>query len=130
MNEPVWLVRPALEILHDLSTAEHGGAPGLRDEGLFESALARPQNLFAYEGDVDLARLAASYAFGLAKNHAFVDGNKRIAFIAAAAFLKLNGQQLVAEQVAATLVMLSVASGAFNEEELADWIRQHLRPRE
>ena len=127
MKEPVWLVRSALEILHDLSVAEHGGAPGLRDEGLFESALARPQNLFAYEGDVDLPRLAASYAFGLAKNHAFVDGNKRIAFIAAATFLKLNGQQLVAEQAAATLVMLSVASGAFSEEELAAWIRQHLR---
>jgi death on curing protein len=128
MKEPVWLVRAAIEILHDLSIAEHGGAPGLRDEGLFESALSRPQNLFAYESDADLARLGASYAFGLAKNHAFLDGNKRIAFIAAATFLKLNGQQLVAEQAAATLVMLSVASGAFREEELAGWIRQHLRP--
>jgi death-on-curing protein len=130
MREPVWLVRAALEILHDLSTAEHGGAPGFRDENLFESALARPPNLFAYENDVDLARLAASYAFGWAKNHAFVDGNKRIAFIAAATFLKLNGQQLGADQAQTTLIMLSVASGAFSEEELAGWIRQHLRPAE
>jgi death-on-curing protein len=128
MKEPVWLVRAALEILHDLSIAEHGGAGGLRDEGLFESALARPQNLFVYENNVDLPRLAASYAFGLAKNHAFVDGNKRIAFIAAVAFLKLNGQKLVADQAQATLVMLSVASGAFSEEELSGWIRQHLQP--
>jgi death-on-curing protein len=128
VKEPIWLVRAAIEILHDLSIAEHGGAAGLRDEGLFESALARPRNLFAYDDDADLARLAASYAFGLAKNHAFVDGNKRIAFIAAATFLKLNGQQLLAEQAAATLVMLSVASGAFSEEELAGWIRKHLQP--
>ncbi|HEX3943373.1 MAG TPA: type II toxin-antitoxin system death-on-curing family toxin [Rhizomicrobium sp.] len=127
MKEPIWLVRAALEVLHDLSVAEHGGASGLRDESLFESALARPQNLFAYESDTDLARLAASYGFGLAKNHAFVDGNKRIAFIAAATFLKLNGQRLVADQAQATLVMLSVASGAFSEEELAGWIRKHLQ---
>jgi death-on-curing protein len=130
VKEPVWLVRAALEILHDLSIAEHGGASGLRDEGVFESALGRPLNLFVYESDVDLARLAASYAFGLAKNHAFVDGNKRIAFIAAATFLKLNGHQLVADQAQATLIMLSVASGAFSEEELAGWIRQHLRAAE
>jgi death-on-curing protein len=97
---------------------------------VFESALGRPLNLFVYESDVDLARLAASYAFGLAKNHAFVDGNKRIAFIAAATFLKLNGHQLVADQAQATLIMLSVASGAFSEEELAGWIRQHLRAAE
>jgi len=128
MKGPVWLVKAALEILHDLSIAEHGGAPGLRDENLFESALARPQNLFAYEGDVDLARLAASYGFGLAKNHAFVDGNKRIAFIAVATFLAMNRQRLVADQTEATLVMLSVASGAFSEEELAGWIRKHLQP--
>jgi len=128
MKEPVWLVRAALEILHDLSIAEHGGAPGLRDESLFESALARPQNLFAYKGDVDLARLAASYGFGLAKNHAFVDGNKRIAFIAVATFLAMNGHRLVADQTEATLVMLSVASGAFSDDELAGWIRKHLQP--
>jgi death-on-curing protein len=128
MSEPVWLNRRALELLHSESIAEHGGADGLRDEGLFESALARPQNLLAYEGVTEPARLAASYAFGLAKNHAFVDGNKRIAFIAAALFLRLNGYRLVADQAEATLVMLSVASGAFSESELAEWIRKHVKP--
>jgi death on curing protein len=128
MSEPVWLNRRALELLHSESIAEHGGADGLRDEGLFESALARPQNILAYEGVTEPARLAAAYAFGLAKNHAFVDGNKRIAFIAAALFLRLNGYRLVADQAEATLVMLSVASGAFSESELADWIRKHVKP--
>ncbi len=128
MSEPVWLNRRALELLHSESIAEHGGAEGLRDEGLFESALARAQNLLAYEGVTEPARLAAAYAFGLAKNHAFVDGNKRIAFIAAALFLRLNGYRLVADQAEATLVMLSVASGAFSESELAEWIRKHVKP--
>lgn len=128
MSEPVWLNRRALELLHSQSIAEHGGADGLRDEGLFESALARPQNLLAYEGVTEPARLAAAYVFGLAKNHAFVDGNKRIAFIAAALFLRLNECRLVADQAEATLVMLSVASGAFSESELAEWIRKHVKP--
>ncbi len=96
--------------------------------GLFESALARPQNLFAYEGQADIARLAACYGFGLAKNHAFVDGNKRVAFIATGLFLRLNGYRLVADQVQATMTMLSVASGAFSEGEFADWIRKHIKP--
>lgn len=128
MSAPVWLDRRALELLHGESTAEHGGADGLRDEGLFESALARPQNLFAYEGETDIARLAACYGFGLAKNHAFVDGNKRVAFIATGLFLRLNGHRLVADQVQATMTMLSVASGAFSESEFADWIRKHIKP--
>ena len=125
MTEPLWADRHALELLHSESIAEHGGADGLRDEGLFESALARPRNLFAYEGVMDHARLAASYAFGLARNHAFVDGNKRIAFIAAGLYLRVNGQRLVADQAEATLIMLSVASGAFSETELAEWIRRN-----
>ena len=126
MSEPVWLHRNVLELLHSESIAEHGGADGLRDEGLFESALARPQNLFAYEGTKDIARLAASYAFGLAKNHAFVDGNKRIAFIACGLFLRLNGFRLVADQAQATLVMLSLASSAMGEEEFAAWLSRHM----
>jgi death-on-curing protein len=128
MSEPIWLDRRALELLHGESIAEHGGADGLRDEGLFESALARPQNLFAYEGVTDAARLAACYGFGLAKNHAFVDGNKRIAFIATALFLRMNGYRLIADQVQATLTMLSVASGAFSEEDYADWLRKNMKP--
>jgi death on curing protein len=129
MSEPIWVRRDVLELLHSESIAEHGGADGLRDEGLFESALARPVNLYHYEGASDPARLAASYAFGLAKNHAFVDGNKRIAFIAAGLFLRLNGYRLIADQAKATLVMLSVASGAFGEDELADWVRKNMQPR-
>ncbi len=126
MSEPIWVDRKALELLHSESIAEHGGADGLRDEGLFESALARPQNLHAYQGVEDVARLAASYAFGLAKNHAFVDGNKRVAFVAAGLFLWLNGWRLKADQAQATLIVLSVASGAMSEDELAEWIGRHI----
>jgi len=126
VSEPAWVNRHVLELLHSESIAEHGGAEGLRDEGLFESALARPQNLFAYEGVTGMARLAASYIFGLAKNHAFVDGNKRVAFIAGGLFLRLNGWRLKAEQAEATLVILSVASGAMSEDELAEWIGRHI----
>src|SRR5690349_17661868 len=95
--------------------------------GLFDSALARPQNLAAY-GEPDAAALAASYAYGIAKNHAFVDGNKRTALIALEYFLALNGFELSADDSQCVLVILSVASGAFREEELAGWIRRHLRP--
>lgn len=126
MSEPVWLDRHALELLHSENIAEHGGADGLRDEGLFESALSRPQNLRAYENVTDPARLAVAYVFGLAKNHAFVDGNKPVAFIAAGLFLRLNGKRLVADRAEATLVMLSVASGEGSEAELAEWIRRNM----
>ena len=123
-----WIDRRALELLHDESIAEHGGAPGLRDEGLLESALARPQNLAAY-GEPDLAGLAAAYGAGLAQNHAFVDGNKRAAFLSVGLFLALNGQRLVATQAEATLVMLSLAAGTLEEPAFASWIRRHLQPR-
>jgi len=125
MSAPVWIRRQTLELLHSESIAEHGGADGLRDEGLLESALARPLNLHAYEGVDDIARLAASYCYGPAKNHAFVDGNKRAAFIAAGLFLRLNGLRLKVDQAQATLIILSVASSAMEEKELAIWIRQH-----
>lgn len=123
-----WVHRAALELLHDESLAEHGGAPGLRDEGLFESALARPVNLAAY-GQPDLAALAASYGVGLAKNHPFVDGNKRVAFLATGLFLMLNGHRLVATQAEATLTMLAVAVGTLDEGAFATWIRTHISPR-
>jgi death-on-curing protein len=123
----VWLDRKVLELLHSESLAEHGGAEGLRDEGLFESALARPQNLHAYERVTGISRLAASYAFGLAKNHAFTDGNKRIAFIAAALFLRLNGMRLVVGQTEAALTFFSLAAGSLSEEELAAWIRKYMK---
>lgn len=123
-----WISRQALELLHGESLSEHGGAPGLRDEGLLESALARPVNLAAY-GDPDVADLAACYGTGLAKNHAFVDGNKRAAFLAAGLFLGLNGYRLQSTQVEATLTMLAVAASELDERAFADWIRRHIRPR-
>ena len=126
MTEPNWVRRDVLELLHSQTIAEHGGADGLRDEGLLESALARPKNLYHYENVSAVARLAACYGFGLAKNHALIDGNKRIAFIAAGVFLRLNGYRLTADQAQATLVMLSVAAGSFSEEALADWLRKNI----
>ena len=123
-----WISRQALELLHGESLAEHGGAAGLRDEGLLESALARPVNLAAY-GQPDLADLAACYGVGLAKNHPFVDGNKRAAFLSVGLFLALNGHRLRATQVEATLTMLAVAASDMDESSFAVWIRSHLTPR-
>ena len=117
-----------LLLLHDESLAEHGGASGLRDEGLLESALARPVNLTQYAAP-DVADLAAAYGVGLAKNHAFVDGNKRAAFLAVGLFLALNGYSLTATQADATLIMLAVASGELPEAGFANWIREHIQPR-
>jgi death-on-curing protein len=122
-----WVNRQVLLLLHDESLAEHGGAPGLRDEGLLESALARPVNLALY-ATPDVADLAAAYGVGLAKNHAFVDGNKRAAFLAVGLFLALNGYRLSATQADATLTMLLVASGDLTEADFANWIRQCLHP--
>jgi death-on-curing protein len=123
-----WIDRKALLLLHDESIAEHGGASGIRDEGLFESAMARPINLAAY-GEPDLADLAASYGVGLAKNHGFVDGNKRVAFLAVGLFLALNGHRLVCTQAEATLAMLDVAAGEIDEATFAAWLRTHTQPR-
>jgi death on curing protein len=119
-----WVDKQALLLLHDESLAEHGGAAGLRDEGLLDSALARPLNLNAY-GTADFADLAASYAIGFAKNHAFVDGNKRTAFLATGLFLHLNGYRLSVSQVDATLTMLAVAAGEMDEAGFAGWLRPH-----
>ncbi len=123
-----WIDKRALLLLHGESLAEHGGAAGLRDEGLLDSALARPLNLAAY-GEPDVAALAASYGVGLAKNNAFVDGNRRAAFLAVGLFLALNGQRLVAQQAEATLTMLAVASGAVDEAAFAGWLRRHMQAR-
>lgn len=123
-----WIDRRALLLLHDESIAEHGGAPGIRDEGLFESAMARPLNLAAY-GEPDLAELAAAYGVGLAKNHAFVDGNKRVALLAVGLFLALNGQRLVTTQAEATVVMLDVAAGVMDEAAFATWLRKYIQDR-
>ena len=128
MSDWRWVNRQVLLLLHDESLAEHGGAPGLRDEGLLDSALARPLNLALYE-EPDVASLAASYGVGLAKNHAFVDGNKRAAFLAVGLFLAINGFRLSATQVEATLTVMDVAAGVMDEAAFANWIRAHIQVR-
>lgn len=128
MIEPEWLTRLAVEIIHDEQLAEHGGAPGLRDAGLLESALARPRNLFAYEGESDLCAIATAYAAGLVRNHPFVDGNKRTGFLAAYAFLALNGRDLTAPDAEAVVMTLDLASGELAEEGYAAWLRDRTEP--
>jgi death on curing protein len=126
--EPVWLRLDAILAAHDDQLAEHGGGTGIRDQGLLESALARPRNLFAY-GEASLAKLAAAYAFGIARNHPFVDGNKRTALVAAEGFLGLNGFDLTAADVEAVSVFLSLAAGEMTEEQLAAWFEQKIQKR-
>jgi death on curing protein len=124
--EPVWIEPSALRLLQVESLAEFGGLSGMRDEGLFLSALARPQNLFAYDSVTDLSRLAAAYAYGLARNHPFNDGNKRVAFLAIGMFLAINGSLLKVEPAAAVNTMLALAAGHLTELELADWIEKFM----
>ena len=122
-----WVDKRVLLLLHDESLAEHGGASGLRDAGLRDSPLARPLNLALYESP-DVAQLAAAYGVWLARNHPFVDGNKRAAFLAVGLFLARNGYRLVATQVDATLTMLGVAAGDIAEDTFALWLRDHIQP--
>jgi death-on-curing protein len=124
MTDWVWIDPRAISAIHDEQLAEHGGGAGLRDAGLLESALARPVNLAAY-GAPDAAALAASYAVGIAKNHPFVDGNKRTAFVALELFLALNGYELMADDVSCVVTMLAVAAGEMDEDALAAWVRNH-----
>ncbi|MFN3302676.1 MAG: type II toxin-antitoxin system death-on-curing family toxin [Roseateles sp.] len=123
-----WLNADVLLAVHLEQLAEHSGAPGTRDEGLFESALARPQNLALY-GEPDVFDLAAAYAVAVAKNHPFVDGNKRTAYVAMELFMLLNGAELTADDASATLTMLAVAAGDIDEPRLAQWLREHSAPR-
>ena len=124
MDEPRWLTRAIIEAIHADQVREHGGEFGLRDEGLLESALARPRQRFHYApDDCDLYGLAAVYAFGLAKNHPFVDGNKRVAFVAMALFLELNGRTLETGEAEAARVILDLAAGTLDDElALARWL--------
>jgi death-on-curing protein len=123
-----WVDRKLLVLLHDESLAMHGGASGIRDEGLLESALARAANLANY-GEPDFADLAACYAFGLAKNHPFVDGNKRAAFLSVGLFLGLNGYRLTASQAEATVAVFGLAAGEIDEPTFAAWLRDRVAPR-
>ena len=122
-NHPwVWLDPSVIHAVHDEQLGEHGGAAGLRDVGPLESSLARPMQLAAH-GEPDAAALAAAYGFGLAKNHPFVDGNKRTAFVAVELFLTLNGWDLAANDADCVIAMLHLAAGDWSEEKFADWIR-------
>lgn len=124
----VWIDPRVLLAVHEEQLLEHGGAAGTRDVGLFESALARPRNLALY-GEPDLADLAASYGSGVARNHPFIDGNKRTAFVAVELFLALNGHVLLADDAECVMTMLAVAAGNLEEAAFAAWLRDHIRPR-
>jgi death-on-curing protein len=123
-NEPVWITYEQAIAIHSRQLRRFGGAPGLRDEGLLRSALERPVNKWTYE-QVSLAELAAAYAFGLAKNHAFIDGNKRIAFMAMMVFLRKNGVMFAPDPAQATMIILALAAGEVSEESLTRWIRDN-----
>ncbi len=128
MTAWLWLDNAVLMAVHDEQLAEHGGISGIRDEGMFLSAMQRAQNLAAY-GTPDYADLAAAYGVGLAKNHPFLDGNKRTAFVATELFLVLNGYDLLANDVACVLTMLAVAAGEMDEASFAVWIRENTAQR-
>ena len=128
MHDPTWLGDELVRAVHARQLEEHGGSDGVRDAALLESALARPQNVLAYGGaDVDMVALAAAYAFGIARNHPFVDGNKRTAAVACELFLELNGLVLVAEDRELYPVFLGLAAGELAEDELAEWLRANVR---
>jgi death on curing protein len=126
MKQPVWVLRETVLALHEQLVGEFGGAAEIRDEGLLDSALARPENLFAY-GKPSIFELAASYAFGLVKNHPFIDGNKRIGFAVALVFLKINDQHFQADEADAAIRTLALAAGAMTEKDYAAWLKANSR---
>lgn len=123
--EPTWLTRVVVDAIHSDQLREHGGLPGVRDENVLESALARPRQKWHYADRTDVPMLAAAYAFGLVKNHPYRDGNKRIGFLALVTFLGLNGHDFSATDAEVVAEVLAMADGTVSEEELADWIRHH-----
>jgi death-on-curing protein len=127
VTEWIWVREDAILAAHDRQLAEHGGPDGLRNEGGLQSALARAPNLAAY-GDPDAAALASAYALGIARNHPFVDGNKRTAWIAARLFLRINGFHLLYDHEEAARVMLAVAAGDLDEDQFAEWLRERVQP--
>lgn len=124
-REPPWLSRVVVDAIHNDQLREHGGLPGIRDENVLESALARPQQKWHYADQTDVPLLAAAYAFGLVRNHPYRDGNKRIGFLAMVTFLGMNGHDLLATDAEVVAEILALAEGSVSEEALADWIRQH-----
>ncbi|MBL7644769.1 MAG: type II toxin-antitoxin system death-on-curing family toxin [Candidatus Hydrogenedentes bacterium] len=125
MDEPRWITLEAAILLHEFQIAEFGGSDGVRDVGLLDSAMTRPRNLFLYELDVPLSRLAASYCYGISRNHPFVDGNKRVAYVVARTFLQKNGHDIVASPAEKIKAMLALASGQMPEDELVHWFAEH-----
>jgi death-on-curing protein len=125
MNEPLWVSKKAVLAMHTAQLAEHGGSEGIRDETLLDSALAKPRNVFAYADRPDIFRLAASYAFGIARNHAFVDGNKRTALVVSLTFLDRNGWDIVASKEDLYFTFLHLADGSLTEDELTAWFSRH-----
>jgi death-on-curing protein len=125
MTAYVWVLADVVLALHDEQLAEHGGSAGIRDVGGLESALARPQDIAAYDEDVDTTGLAAAYAFGIARNHPFVDGNKRTALVTAELFLALNGYALTASDSECVVAMLELADGAMPEDTLTEWFKDN-----
>ena len=121
-----WLRLDTVLAIHKLQIAEHGGSDGVRDLGLLESALARPVNIAAYESEADIARLAGAYGFGIAKNHPFVDGNKRTALVATRTFLAMHGLELQATPQEKYLTFIALAEGTLSEDALAAWLREHI----
>jgi death-on-curing protein len=131
VGDPTWLSPDLIEAVHERQLLEHGGGTDIRDQGMLESALARPQQLHARGGEqVDVISLAASYAFGLSRNHPFADGNKRTAAVACELFLELNGYLLLAEDSQLYPVFLGLAAGDVTEEALSDWLRRCARPQQ
>src|SRR6201992_2988304 len=128
MKEPVWVLRETVHALHDRLLAEFGGASGVRDTGMLDSALSRPTNQYAY-GSPSIAELAAAYAFGLVRNHPFIDGNKRIGFATAVLFLELNGLHFQAAEVDVVLRTLALAAGEMTEASYAEWLNANVMKR-
>lgn len=123
--EPVWVRKELVLVVHRRQVLQHGGLLGIRDEGLLESALARPRQIFAYEPEADISRLAAAYAWSMVRNHPFVDGNKRTALVICRVFLRSNGYDLAASAEEKYAVFMGIASGLVSEEEFAQWLREH-----
>ena len=129
IHEPRWVSRVVVDAVQTDVLLAHGGMPGLRDENLLESTLARPKQRYSYEPTADLAALAAAYGYGLARNHPYNDGNKRVAFVVMAVFLGLNGLEFTASEADVVTTVVALAAGEIDEETLADWIRLHTAKR-
>jgi death-on-curing protein len=125
MIDPIWVTEKLVQMVHEMLLAEHGGLSGIRDQGLLDSALAKPQQLYRYKPESSLYELATAYSFGLAKNHPFVDGNKRIAFTITAVFLELNGKVLNAPEAEVVVFYEGLAGGKVSEEALAKWLEDN-----